>query len=86
MFLHQVILHGTFGLNGFEPTSFSVQDGEDYIIHRVRYREYWRYGMEKYICDIKNQRASMTLVYDSSREKWFIFTETAISDSDVLIR
>lgn len=91
MFLHQIIMLGVFGLNGFEPWSFSVQDDEVYDIHRVRYTEYWRGGMVRYICDVTRKGDeeeclfSMAVIYDSSRERWYIITKSALADNDVLI-
>lgn len=91
MFLHQIVMFGAFRSKGFEPEMFSVQKGEVYVIHRVRYTEYWRDGMVRYICDVirkgdkTKRRFSKTVIYDSNRERWYSITKTAIADNDLLI-
>ncbi len=85
MFLHQIILRGTFGYNGFMPNSFSVKPGEDYIIKSLKYTEYWNYGLEKYVCTIENHSEYKELFYDKHREKWFIKNVTAIDEKDIQI-
>lgn len=85
MFLHQIILKGTFNYSGFIPTSFSIVNGEEYYILSLKYTEYWKYGLEKYVCSIKNQSKWKEIFYDKHREKWFIKVEKAIDEKDILI-
>lgn len=85
MFLHQIILKGTFNHDGFIPTSFSIIDGEEYCISSLKYTEYWKYGLEKYVCTIKNRSKCQEILYDKHREKWFVKIETAIDEKDIQI-
>lgn len=86
MFLHQIILNGTFDINGFQPKYFIVKEGECYLISYLKYVEYWKYGLEKYVCKVKNYLFDKELLYDKHREKWFIITDTIIDEEDILLK
>lgn len=85
MFLHQIVLNGTFYHDGFRPVSFLVQAGEEYHITNLKYREYWKYGLEKYVCVVKGQIEYKEIFYDKNREKWFVKVENAIDKDDIPI-
>ena len=85
MYLHQVILNGVFNYNGFKPISFAINNDEYHIITKLKYTEYWKYGLEKYVCLICNTSEPIELFFDKKREKWFIKTRDLIDCNDIII-
>lgn len=86
MFLHQIVLNGTFDNNGFRPVSFLIKKGECHIINKLLYTEYWMFGLEKYVVSIKGNPNEYILLYDKHREKWFIPTEIILDKEDIPIK